>query len=177
MPRNELATQLIWQSDDAFPGDAGGQRTDKQFWKTKPLDGMTTSEWESLCDGCGQCCLIKLEDEDTGDIAVTRLSCKLLEIGSCRCSDYANRQAHVHDCVKLTPEAVKTLKWLPKTCGYRLVAEGRDLFWWHPLVSGREETVHEAGISIRGVAIAETKFKPERFPDHIIEWLKPRRRR
>jgi len=147
------------------------------FWKTKTLEGMTLEEWESLCDGCGRCCLIKLEDEDTGDIAVTRLSCKLLDIGSCRCSDYADRQAYVSDCVKLTPEAVRSLKWLPKTCAYKLVFEGRDLLWWHPLVSGCQDTVHEAGISIRDMAIAEVKFPQERYPDHIVEWLTRRRRR
>jgi len=145
------------------------------FWKTKKLEEMTATEWESLCDGCGQCCLIKLEDDDTGDIAVTRLACKLLGLGSCRCSDYQNRQQHVPDCVKLTPESVSRLRWLPESCAYRLLDEGRELRWWHPLVSGTQETVHEAGISIRGAAISEKKVSQERFPAHIVSWISRKR--
>ncbi|HZV21602.1 MAG TPA: YcgN family cysteine cluster protein [Hyphomicrobiales bacterium] len=145
------------------------------FWKTKKLEEMTATEWESLCDGCGQCCLIKLEDDDTGDIAVTRLACKLLDLGSCRCSDYQNRQQHVPDCVKLTPESVSRLRWLPESCAYRLLDEGRELRWWHPLVSGTQETVHEAGISIRGAAISEKKVSQERFPAHIVSWISRKR--
>ncbi len=136
---------------------------------------MTASEWESLCDGCGQCCLIKLEDEDTTEIAVTRLACKLLDLGSCQCSDYLNRQRHIPDCVKLTPDGVKRLRWLPATCAYRLIDEGQGLRWWHPLVSGTNETVHEAGVSIRGTAISERKIPEDRFPAHIVGWIEPRR--
>ncbi|MGA7328856.1 MAG: YcgN family cysteine cluster protein [Rhodomicrobium sp.] len=147
------------------------------FWRTKTLEQMTAKEWESLCDGCGQCCLIKLEDEDTGDIAVTRLACKLLNIGTCRCSDYDNRRTHVEDCLQLTPSDAHHLTWLPGTCAYRLVAEGRDLSWWHPLVSGSPETVHEAGVSIRGAALSETKVRQERYPAHIVGWIKRRKRK
>jgi len=147
------------------------------FWQTKPLEAMSRGEWESLCDGCGQCCLIKLEDEDTGAIAVTRLACKLLDLGSCRCSDYENRQKHVKDCVKLTPEGVRSLAWLPETCAYRLADDGRELPWWHPLVSGTADTVHEAGISVRGAAIGEKKVPQHRFPAHIMGWIEPRTRR
>src|SRR5688572_28711526 len=107
---------------------------------------MTASEWESLCDGCGRCCLVKLEDEDTGQIDYTDVACTLLDGDSCRCRDYANRQRKVADCVRLTPAAVRSLSWLPPTCAYRLVAEGQGLPWWHPLVSGDPETVHLAGI-------------------------------
>ena len=138
------------------------------------MDANTTA---IVCDGCGQCCLIKLEDDDTGDIAVTRLACKLLDLGSCRCSDYRNRQQHVPDCVKLSPDGIKQLRWLPRTCAYRLIDEGRDLPWWHPLVSGTSETVHEAGVSIRGAAISEKKVPQERFPAHIVGWIEPRSRR
>ncbi len=154
--------------------DPGGQAP---FWKTKSLEEMTLDEWEALCDGCGLCCLIKLEDEDTGEIAVTRLACKLLDIGACRCSNYANRQDYVEDCVRLTPEAVKSLNWLPETCAYRLIGEGRELLWWHPLVSGTEESVHEAGISVRGTAISENKVREHRYPAYIVDWIKPKKRR
>lgn len=120
------------------------------FWKTKSLDEMSAVEWESLCDGCGKCCMAKLEDEDTGDIYWTSVACRLFDAGTCRCSDYAHRFERVRDCVRLTPQNVRSLSWLPATCAYRLVAAGKDLPSWHPLVSGRAESVHEAGISMRG---------------------------
>src|SRR3954469_22029567 len=117
------------------------------FWKTKSLEEMSDAEWESLCDGCGRCCLNKLEDIDTGEIAWTDVACRLLEGESCRCRNYPKRQKLVPDCVQLTPESVRNLSWLPPTCAYRLVAEGRELYWWHPLLSGDPSTVHQAGIS------------------------------
>jgi hypothetical protein len=120
------------------------------FWRVRTLEQMTAEEWESLCDGCGRCCLVKLEDEESGRIHATDVACTLFDAGSCRCRDYDNRAAKVPDCVTLTPEAVRTLGWLPPTCAYRLVAEGEDLKWWHPLVSGRPETVVEAGVSVKG---------------------------
>jgi uncharacterized cysteine cluster protein YcgN (CxxCxxCC family) len=139
------------------------------FWRTKTLDEMTPSEWERLCDGCGRCCLVKLEDEDTGDIYLTRLACGLLDIKSCRCSDYENRQKKMPDCISITPEQVRTLSWLPPTCAYRMVEEGRDLQWWHPLVSGTFETVHEAGISVRGKVRSETGIKTAWLHHYIID--------
>jgi uncharacterized protein len=139
------------------------------FWQTKTLDQMDQAEWESLCDGCGRCCLVKLEDDDTSEIHLTRLSCRLLDVGSCRCSDYANRQAKVPDCIAIDPEKVRTLSWLPPTCGYRLVDEGKGLQWWHPLVSGSPETVHEAGISVRGWALSEARIKPDSMHRYIIK--------
>lgn len=120
------------------------------FWTTKRLEDMNRQEWESLCDGCGKCCLSKLEDEDTGEIHWTSVACRLFDAGKCACRDYSRRNALVPDCIILTPENVRTIAWLPKTCGYRLVAEGKDLFDWHPLKSGGPESVHRAGISVRG---------------------------
>lgn len=137
------------------------------FWKAKTLDQMTEKEWESLCDGCARCCLVKLEDEDTGDIHLTRLACGLLDVGSCRCSDYPNRFAKMPDCVNVDVAAVRRLKWLPETCAYRRLEEGRGLAWWHPLVSGTQDTVHEAGISVRW-ARSEKKVKLENYHRYII---------
>jgi uncharacterized cysteine cluster protein YcgN (CxxCxxCC family) len=120
---------------------------------------MSQAEWESLCDGCGRCCLLKLEDEDSGDVYYTRAACRLLDLGSCRCGDYERRVEHVPDCLTLTPDTLGQRWWLPETCGYRLIAEGRNLYWWHPLVSGSAETVHQAGVSVRGVAVPESRVK------------------
>jgi uncharacterized cysteine cluster protein YcgN (CxxCxxCC family) len=141
------------------------------FWKTKTLEEMSNAEWESLCDGCGRCCLNKLEDEDTGDIYFTHVGCRLLDAGTCGCKDYPNRSDKVPDCVRLTPANVRTLNWLPPSCGYKLVAEGRDLYWWHPLVSGDPNTVHEAGVSVRGrVEGTEQQIPDEELEHHIVQW-------
>jgi hypothetical protein len=139
------------------------------FWKTTPLSDLTPDQWESLCDGCGQCCLLKVEDEDTGRIFSTRLACQLLDIGTCRCRDYANRLAHVPDCVRLDAGAILELPWLPPTCAYRRLAEGWDLAWWHPLVSGDPETVHQAGVSIRGWARSETGVPASKLAHYIVD--------
>src|SRR5436853_208467 len=150
------------------------------FWKTKTLEEMSSAEWESLCDGCARCCLEKLEDEDTGRIYFTHVSCRLLDAGLCACKDYPNRSEQVPDCVRLTPQNVRTLNWLPPSCGYKLVAEGRDLYWWHPLISGDPDTVHEAGVSVRGrVQGTETEIADEDLEDHIVQWpaLLPKRAR
>lgn len=141
------------------------------FWKQKTLEAMTPAEWESLCDGCGRCCLVKLEDEDTGQIHFTDVACKLFEAATCRCGDYAHRRRKVHDCIKLTPAAVRTLTWLPPSCAYRLLAEGRDLAWWHPLISGSSASVHDAGVSVRGrVEASETDVRLDDYPEHIVRW-------
>jgi len=142
---------------------------ERPFWREKSLEEMTPEEWESLCDGCGRCCLHKLVDDDGGNLAYTRVACRLLDLASCRCTDYARRKARVPDCTVLTPAVVRTTDWLPASCAYRLVAEGRDLYWWHPLVSGDPETVHAAGISVRGKVLAEAEAGD--VEDHEIDWL------
>jgi len=140
------------------------------FWRRKTLEEMTDAEWESLCDGCGRCCLNKLEDWDTGRIAWTNVACRLLDGDSCKCRDYPNRFATVPDCEQLTPEVVRSISWLPPTCGYRLVGEGRDLPWWHPLVSGDPDTVHAAGVSVRGRTVSEEGIPVEALEDHVVAW-------
>ena len=144
--------------------------TPKPFWKTKTLRQMSSEEWESLCDGCGKCCLIKLIDDVTDELHFTTVACRLLDCNSCRCGDYSNRKKLVPDCVVLTPRLVEELPWMPSTCAYRLLREGKDLAWWHPLVSGSTETVHEAGISVRGRAVSERHVSDEALIDYIDEW-------
>ena len=141
------------------------------FWRTTALDAMSREQWESLCDGCGRCCLVKLEDEDSGRILATDVGCRLFDAGACRCRDYENRSNSVPDCVTLTPNAVRSLRWLPPTCAYRLVAEGRDLLWWHPLVSGDPETVVAAGVSVKGrVFASEDEIAEDDVPERIVNW-------
>ncbi len=136
---------------------------------------MTRVEWESLCDGCGLCCLIRFEDEDTGDVFPTRVHCQLFDSQACICSDYANRKLKVPDCVKLTPGNVETLHWMPLSCAYRRISEGRGLADWHPLVSGDPETVHTAGVSVRGQTMSELDLaQPEdavdfEAPEYMVE--------
>jgi len=147
------------------------QPEEQPFWHVKSLEAMSLDEWESLCDGCGRCCLVKLEDEDTAEVMYTDVGCTLLDDQTCRCRDYPNRQAKVADCVRLTPQAVRSLSWLPHTCAYRLLAEGHDLYWWHPLVSGDPATVHAAGISVRNrVAGPEENFTIAELLERITDW-------
>lgn len=143
------------------------------FWKITPMAAMTEAEWESLCDGCGKCCLIGLEDEDTGEIYLTDIACKLFDGKSCRCSNYARRKEIVPDCVKLTPDTIADLNWLPRTCAYRLVSMGQDLAWWHPLVSGDPETVHRANVSVRGKTRPERNQKARQLIKRITQWPDP----
>ncbi len=140
------------------------------FWKTRRLDQMSEAEWESLCDGCAKCCLLKLEDEDTGEIAYTRLHCRLLDAETCRCSDYAGRKAKVPDCVKLTPKKIDKIKWMPRSCAYRLVAEGQDLPDWHYLVCGDRERIHREGHSIMGRTKSEDTVFEEDQIDWVVDW-------
>ena len=140
------------------------------FWRVKSLTEMTKDEWESLCDGCAKCCLIKLEDEDTEELVYTDVVCNLLDCDACRCTDYPNRSVKVPDCVELTPDNVHELSWMPPSCAYRLIAEGEDLPFWHPLVSGEEESVHRAGASVRGKVIREADTDPEEWEDRVVSW-------
>jgi hypothetical protein len=138
------------------------------FWRTKTLEEMSRAEWESLCDGCGRCCLHKLRDELNDEISYTNVSCRLLDLESCQCSRYATRRRFVPDCVKLTPKALAEIDWLPRSCAYRRLSEGRDLAWWHPLVSGDPDSVHKAGVSVRGRALSETQAGP--LEHHMVDW-------
>lgn len=143
-----------------------------KFWETTPLLEMNTEQWESLCDGCAQCCLVKLEDEENGDIFYTDVACYLLQQDSCTCGDYRQRCVLVPDCVKLTADNLQELRWMPDDCAYRRLAEGRELAWWHPLVSGSENTVHEAGVSVRGKVICETEVDTDELEEHIVDWVR-----
>ncbi len=143
----------------------------EKFWETKSLAEMSNTEWELLCDGCGKCCLAKLEDDETGEIYWTSVGCRLFDANSCRCTDYKNRLRRVPDCVDLTPENVGTIPWLPATCAYRLLAEGKRLEPWHPLVSGDPASVHEAGISVKGkISVSEDDLgDPEDYFAHMLD--------
>ena len=141
-----------------------------KFWEKVPLTKMTPKEWEALCDGCGKCCLNKLEDEDSGVVALTRVACRLLDDKSCRCSHYENRHQFVPDCIVLKPETIEShMYWLPQTCAYRLIHEGNPLADWHPLISGTPRSVHDAGISVQHTTVSEFDTPFEEWEDHIIK--------
>ncbi|MDG1416748.1 MAG: YcgN family cysteine cluster protein [Maricaulis sp.] len=140
------------------------------FWKMKSLQQMSKTEWESLCDNCGKCCLIQLEDEDTGLRLHTDVTCKLFDSHQCNCTDYPNRKKRVPDCVILNPKNVHELDWMPQTCAYRLIAEGKELYDWHPLVAGNSEAIHHAGMSLRGRVVSEEDVSPDEWEDRITEW-------
>lgn len=140
------------------------------FWQEKTLEEMNSEEWESLCDGCSRCCLIKLEDEETDELHYTNIVCHLMNPDSCQCTRYSERSKLVPTCIKVTPEVARNEKWLPTSCAYRRLAEGHDLEAWHPLVSGDKNSVHDAGISVRGKCISEEFMHPEQYEDHLVEW-------
>lgn len=144
---------------------------DTPFWRRKRLEDMSDAEWESLCDGCGKCCLIKLEDEDTGRVVHTCVACKLLDPLTARCSDYAGRRRHVPDCISLREVDILSLRWLPATCAYRRLARGQDLPEWHPLLSGDSDSVLRAGHSVRGRVISEVHVPEEDHEDYVVRWV------
>jgi uncharacterized cysteine cluster protein YcgN (CxxCxxCC family) len=144
----------------------------KPFWEEKTLAEMTPAEWESLCDGCGLCCLVRFEDEDTGEVIPTRVHCRLFDPKTCRCSDYENRKVHVPECIKLTPGNIEDLEWMPPSCAYRRLHERKPLPRWHPLITGDPASVHKAHVSIRGQTFPEDRLAdPEDALDYIASDL------
>ena len=141
----------------------------KPFWKTKKLSEMTLQEWESLCDGCGICCMYKLEDEETGEIYMTNVACRFLDPKTCVCSLYDERKSAMPTCIKLTPSKVEKLKWLPDTCAYRLVMQGKPLPDWHPLVSGDPQSVNRAGISVKDKFITESEADMNHLEEYVVD--------
>lgn len=138
------------------------------FWETTSLKDMTRKQWESLCDGCALCCLHKLEDEDTEEVYYTDVHCRYMDTANCNCTVYLERQEKVPNCVWLTPDQASEFHWLPDSCAYRVLAEGRKLADWHPLISGDLNSVHEAGVSIKGKGVADDQVAEEDWEDHII---------
>ena len=141
-----------------------------RFWRRKRMDQMSPAEWEALCDGCGKCCLNKLEDEETGEVALTKVACRLFDDMTCHCAQYPIRHQFVPECIVLRPGNIaENLYWMPQTCAYRLIYEGRPLHDWHPLVSGTPETVHAAGVSMQGATVAEFEVAEDEWEDYVIE--------
>ena len=141
------------------------------WWHDKTLAELTPTQWEALCDGCAKCCLHKLEDEDSGEVYYTKIRCRYLDEKTCRCTDYANRSVLVPNCIALRPGELDALDWLPSTCAYRLRAAHQELPDWHPLVSGDVDSVHLAGVSIRGRAISDEYVHPDGYDEHIVHWV------
>ncbi len=145
--------------------------TGDRFWQSKSLAEMSTEEWELLCDGCGKCCLHKLEDESSGEIAYTRVICRYFDESSCRCQVYTSRQSLVPTCVILKPNNLKDLPWMPSTCAYRLLYEGKDLPDWHPLISGNRKAIDESGITVSGKVISEEYVHEDGYDEHLVTWV------
>ena len=143
---------------------------ESRYWESIALKDMNTEQWEALCDGCGKCCVIKLEDVDDGAIYYTDIGCTLLDTGDCRCKNYPERKSIVPDCVILTPDRLDALNWMPKTCAYRLLHQGQDLPQWHPLITGDPNSTHLSGHSVAGKILTEGDIDEEDYPDHITNW-------
>ena len=150
------------------PIDRTGLRD--RYWETTPLARMTQKEWEALCDGCGKCCMNKLEDDDTQEVALTRVACRLFDDTTCRCAQYPIRHQFVPECISLTPQSLdRNLYWMPETCAYKRLHLGRSLPDWHPLISGTPDTVHAAGVSMLNRTVPEFEVDEDDWEDHIIE--------
>lgn len=145
------------------------------FWETLSLKEMSQGQWESLCDGCAKCCLHKLEDEDSGELYYTRVVCRYLDQEACRCTVYEERKTLVPTCVKLTPDNLATLHFMPNTCAYRLLHEGRPLPLWHPLISGNRQAIDAAGQTVSGKVISEEYVHPDGLEEHIVDWVSPQK--
>ena len=141
-----------------------------EFWKTTPLDQLGKDQWEALCDGCGKCCVLKLEDVDTGDVHFTDVSCKLLDCQTARCSKYAERKKHVPDCVHLNSKNLSVLDWMPDSCAYKLIHEKKDLPRWHPLITGNPDSTRLAGHSVAARVVPEASVLEDDLPNHIKKW-------
>lgn len=145
--------------------------TEPRFWEQKTLDQLSSEEWESLCDGCAKCCLIKLEDEDTNEVHYTSVVCRYMDHNDCRCTEYQQRHQLVPSCVWLQVDHLEAFSWLPGSCSYRLVAEGKPLPSWHHLISGDRNAIHRAGASIRGRCLSEEYVHPDGLEEHIVRWV------
>lgn len=145
--------------------------TQNHFWEIKTLAELTPEQWEALCDGCGKCCLHKIEDIDSGEVYYTNVACRLLDLRTCRCRDYANRSTLVPDCLRLSADLVDELGWLPESCAYRRIAEGRGLAWWHPLISGDPATVRQVGVAVCGKAVPEQDVDLDDLEDMVVDWF------
>ena len=139
-----------------------------RFWERFPLEALTAEEWEALCDGCARCCLHKVEDPRNGRVHYTNIACRLLDLETCRCRDYGHRHERVPDCLPLSPESLRESDWLPATCAYRCLAEGRALPAWHPLITGSADSVHQAGVSVRDLAVPEERAGSPLH--HLLDW-------
>lgn len=144
----------------------------EKFWEQYALHELNHDEWEALCDGCGLCCLVKLEDEDTQEVAYTKVACKLLNTKTAQCSDYQNRLKFVPDCLQLTPELVPQLRWLPPSCAYKRLDQGQKLPRWHPLITGTPKSVREARKSVAGRCISETEVDPDDIEEYVVRWVR-----
>ena len=142
-----------------------------QFWKEKTFEEMTDAEWESLCDGCAKCCLIKFRERYTREVKFTNVVCRYLDLSTCRCSDYLNRHENVPECILLTPELARNLDWLPKTCAYRLVADGEELPWWHPLKTHDARSALRAGATVYGRVVSEADVDDDDLEDMVVNWF------
>ncbi len=144
-------------------------KKNERFWENRTLNGLSDEDWEALCDGCGYCCMVKFEDEDTGEILYTDVACRLFDNASCRCTDYPHRRQQISGCMNIRDFEHAQYKWLPETCAYRLLHEGKELFDWHPLISANAESVFRAGFSARGKSVPEQAVPEDEMADHIID--------